>query len=63
MVDFMDELRTTEQRNPKHAIDRDLTSEEKKQFKAKRIRANQLAQSKAKKNLAEKGIGAGSRGR
>ena len=57
-VDFMDELRTTGQRNSKHAIDRDLTSEEKEQFKAKRIRANQLAQSKAKKDLAEKGIGA-----
>ena len=58
MVDFMDGLRTMEQRNSKHAIDRELASEEKEQFKAKRIKANQLAQSKAKKDLAEKGIGA-----
>lgn len=57
-VDFMNELLSTEQRNSKYAIDRDLTSEGKEQSKAKRIRAYQLAQCKAKRDLAENGIGA-----
>ena len=57
-VDFMNELLSTEQRNSKYAIHRDLTSEGKEQSKAKRIRANQLAQCKAKRDLAENGTGA-----